>query len=870
MTVDSRARLLAADVGAKIKAATVSIAAAQKGVDLLRTRGIDLVNNGTGGMGDNSNFASFVFDPTDTPIGGGSFDMLVANSSPVAEDLIPVDLNKRYRYSFMAKQKVAGSKYRMYGMVVPYDISGGGVVPITYMHQAGTTTTLAADLQPGDTTITLASAANWDNTATQANSHLRSIIFWDYVDAKGKRWGTETYSRNYLADAWPAGGITGNVITLRVPWAGPAKPAGTAVSNGQSGGNYMYVGASNQIVPEEWTTYAGEVGGSMTSAETVGAAVTKFPPGTAFVRVGFLANRPDASGTQSSRHSFAAISFSDATAARAQADLALATANTAKTTADLALIAGTSAQVAGLNVIPDPGFETMSRAVNARWTYTITEKRSGGRSMVSLPSASAGAVYMDLTTSPTLVPCKAGQVWRIRVWFKTTADYNGTAGNAKLRISNQVDSIISVVPFGISTTWAMKEIIYTVPAVSPPNSLRLQMISDNTLGTIWIDDVEMVEISEALATAAAITAAQNSANSALARKTYNLGPLALMDNDYANKAKKPVEGTGQLKVMVFGDSSNDGFGQPGGPTDVGQIWTYKMAEFLRADMGLPAGGRGWIPASNGGPGEYGYAPVTMTPAGANVDDLTWQVGVPRSIWLQAGQTATFNKLRWELSAGTTSVDILVSGYTNTNMLITSAAIPAGTSKVSGDGSPLTIHRVTNPGAWIAVNPVTNGFGVLGIVEYKGDETSGIQVRNHSLAGIVTEDTYDWTNIVDGSLTPMIQNYLPDLVLLTLGSNDIDTAVDVPTFRTNVLNLHNRIKTLSPNSTIVWILRDQNVAEWPAYSDNIADVVEPQGGSVLDLRDVMRGRAYAVIADGVHYTPAGNERVARLVKSHLRV
>ena len=88
-------------------------------------------------------------------------------------------------------------------------------------------------------------------------------------------------------------------------------PAGTPVSNSTTGGTYRYVAALNVQFPETWTKYSGIIGGVSTNGVIVD---DKFPPGTAFVKALFLANRSvnGRNGTAGNSTNFADISLSPA------------------------------------------------------------------------------------------------------------------------------------------------------------------------------------------------------------------------------------------------------------------------------------------------------------------------------------------------------------------------------------------------------------------------------------------------------------------------------------------------------------------------------------------------------------------------------
>lgn len=276
-------------VQAQIADTKAGLATNAQDISSINLRAGDLVSNGFGQLKSNKYFSAFTYNATDRPAGLGSF-VIPSVTVIMGDELIPVDSNKYYKYSYYIRQKTAGVVAYCYGLIAPYDADGLQIQPYHYMARPNTLTTLAADLKAGDTVMQLTSAANWENSAG-TNSHLRSVLFWDYVDGAGYAWPENTYSRNWTnANFYLDGAISGNTITLRVPYAGVTIPAGTKLSNGTKGSTYLYIGANNAVTPETWTNYNGAFGGTHPSATLV-AATNKLPMMAAYVKVGWLANR---------------------------------------------------------------------------------------------------------------------------------------------------------------------------------------------------------------------------------------------------------------------------------------------------------------------------------------------------------------------------------------------------------------------------------------------------------------------------------------------------------------------------------------------------------------------------------------------------
>ncbi|GAB3892330.1 hypothetical protein GCM10028803_05040 [Larkinella knui] len=270
----------------------------------------NLVANGNSEFGDLSNMTpsdptKLIFDPTQSvPAGGkGAFKYTGLAAFVRTTDLIPVNLLRRHRISMVARTGDAnGANYdanaRGYFGIICYDADGLEITPPHFAKVSGAAqTTLAVALNPGDTTLTLTSAAGWHTGATAAN---RGFAWYPYTNALGQLFPDYGYSRNLSSNypvywqsnggTWLSGGIAGNVITLRSPWAGPALAAGTKVANVMEGGTYLYSSALiNALVPNAWTLYDAYIQG-VNPGNTEDPANMMFRPGTAFIRPIILIN----------------------------------------------------------------------------------------------------------------------------------------------------------------------------------------------------------------------------------------------------------------------------------------------------------------------------------------------------------------------------------------------------------------------------------------------------------------------------------------------------------------------------------------------------------------------------------------------------
>ena len=253
--------------------------------EYVQSRGENLITNGTALLRNNTNFTAWIFDGSQAYGSGGAFKFIGAGS-PIINELIPVDPSLKYKLNFYARTLLGLGKY--YAYVGCFDVDKLAINAFHHMYMAGSTTTLAQQLNNGDTVVYLTSAANWYNIGTAGVSiHLRSFIWWDYANSFGYVYPQETYSRNLHQGMWNPGGVNfvNNTITLIAPWAGGTKTAGTKVSNGSAGAGYKYLGLLYTQVPQVWTNYNGIMDGIDYSGTN---AYNKFCPGTAFVNVGFL------------------------------------------------------------------------------------------------------------------------------------------------------------------------------------------------------------------------------------------------------------------------------------------------------------------------------------------------------------------------------------------------------------------------------------------------------------------------------------------------------------------------------------------------------------------------------------------------------
>lgn len=249
--------------------------------------GQQLVVNGNGILGDNTNFSQLVYDPTMSFNGSPGVFKYNKGSGYIAKcnDLfIPIDTTKKYRMSIdIASIPNTESTYN-YMFLNFYDIDKNEIKAYHHMYFQGSTTTLARDLKKGDTEIYVTDLSGFKQ---KSKTYQRAIIFWDYKNSYGYQYPKETYSRYVKGALWTNEeqlDYTNNKIILNSPWSGTEHLAGCEISQGSSGGNYKYLMADNVTSLVHWTSVIEGVDYSGNNAEY------KFPPGVAYGKVGFLLN----------------------------------------------------------------------------------------------------------------------------------------------------------------------------------------------------------------------------------------------------------------------------------------------------------------------------------------------------------------------------------------------------------------------------------------------------------------------------------------------------------------------------------------------------------------------------------------------------
>lgn len=260
-----------------------------------------LVTNGTGLLKNNENFSQFSFDPAEAYSGFGSFKITGSNQVTTMDEVIPVDPNGTYEFSFATKVEDGTKTTKMYALVDCLDIDGSQILPMYVKTYA---VTLAEDLEAASTTIKiipddvakLKAAAGW----RWGSAELMYIANGNYTSQTGYHYPEGTYSRNILNGA----GVANNKTTLSDDgtWViGPSLVVSETIKAGKKlivsfdGGVYSYwmTNVRDTVLTDDWQVF--------TLKEQMSKVLR---PATATIKIGWWANRGQANTTYISNVSF--------------------------------------------------------------------------------------------------------------------------------------------------------------------------------------------------------------------------------------------------------------------------------------------------------------------------------------------------------------------------------------------------------------------------------------------------------------------------------------------------------------------------------------------------------------------------------------
>ncbi|WP_159555395.1 hypothetical protein [Citricoccus sp. K5] len=230
---------------------------------------------------------------------------------------------------------------------------------------------------------------------------------------------------------------------------------------------------------------------------------------------------------------------------------------------DAAMSAAVEAYKSTENMVANGSFEqgwTGWNREHSGGTVDTSVSRSGGSSFRTNNNGAA---------SQAEFPVQAGQIWRYSWWYKTEAGFiSGTPGGLRLRGKGAAGVLTDVASTAMteSLDWKHQAVEYVVPANVTHLAARFAFAMGSTQKNIWVDDLELKNVTDVKRLEQAALAAQNRADSAHgeAGKAWNHADAAM---DAAATAKSDaIKHADSLPKVLHGTAG------PSGTAPNGSIW----------------------------------------------------------------------------------------------------------------------------------------------------------------------------------------------------------------------------------------------------------------------------------------------------------
>ncbi len=206
----------------------------------------NLVDNGLGEAGNNSNFSKFTYSDEKYK-SLGSFTTSGGNIN--INNYISINIENNYILNMCGKS--IGEINKVYAGIYEYDIDKNLISIENANYYRNTLTFLTQDLKNGDEYIYLNDTSNFADVP-----YGYGLIFWNYIDTRGYTYSENTYSRNVWTSLFKYDNINknNNIIKLNEPWNHGKIKKGTKVSRSKVSGTYNY-GLMNTSFNDTWTCY---------------------------------------------------------------------------------------------------------------------------------------------------------------------------------------------------------------------------------------------------------------------------------------------------------------------------------------------------------------------------------------------------------------------------------------------------------------------------------------------------------------------------------------------------------------------------------------------------------------------------------------
>lgn len=283
----------------------------------------------------------------------------------------------------------------------------------------------------------------------------------------------------------------------------------------------------------------------------------------------------------------------------------------------------------GSNMVINGGWQS-GRDVG--WTYNNTtlvvasgEGRAGGAALRA--DGWNGGVRGATANGGSSVAVSPGKKYRYGCWYKTSADFNGTPGNSKLRLANQSGALIGGATYfyAAKDQWTYVGAVYAVPDSTSITGLQLSVVVDNTVGTVWVDDVVLEEVTDVIANAEGLQALTTTVTNQGGQITAQGNLITALRTDVDGKASNVALQSLQSQVTLQGDditslgtaitnvnASLNGLYTRGENLNVNPTFDGTMVPFIKGNTSAANGDVTWFL----GAGQQGSAIQFVHKAGA--------------------------------------------------------------------------------------------------------------------------------------------------------------------------------------------------------------------------------------------------------------
>lgn len=212
----------------------------------------------------------------------------------------------------------------------------------------------------------------------------------------------------------------------------------------------------------------------------------------------------------------------------------------------------------GANMVLNGGWQS---GRDVAWTYNhaslgvaATEGRAGG---ACLRVDGGTTVVRGATANGGVpIPVAPGKKYRYGCWYKTTADYNGSANNGKLRLATQDNALIGGATYFSANqgAWTYLGAVYAIPENTSITGLKLNINVDHTAGTLWVDDVAIEEVTEILAVADGLSSLSGTVTQQAGLINAQSGLISALRTDVDGKATNGALQALQSQVTLQGNT----------------------------------------------------------------------------------------------------------------------------------------------------------------------------------------------------------------------------------------------------------------------------------------------------------------------------